>query len=133
MRPGETQLMTKLEDSNRPAVDAGALGRPASPSSEQPAVSRPSCASILRPHPLQVLFVLALMCGALRARCAEPAILSRNDFSQAEIGRLPEGMLVLNGGFAVREEGENRFVELPGTPLDGYDVLFGPAGEQDAD
>ena len=51
-----------------------------------------------------------------------------NDFEKIEVGKLPEDFLVLDGGFAVREEGGNRFLELPGTPLDTFGVLFGPTG-----
>jgi hypothetical protein len=35
-------------------------------------------------------------------------------------------MLVLDGGFAVKEEGGNKFLELPGAPLETFGVLFGP-------
>jgi hypothetical protein len=48
------------------------------------------------------------------------------DFESAEPGKLPDGFLVLDGAFAVRAEGGNRFLELPGAPVDSYGVLFGP-------
>jgi hypothetical protein len=51
-----------------------------------------------------------------------------NSFEKAEVGKVPADMLVLDGAFSVREEGGNRFLELPGAPLDTYGVLFGPAG-----
>jgi len=54
------------------------------------------------------------------------ALLYSNGFDKAEIGKLPDDFMLLEGGFAVREEGGNRFLELPGTPLETYGVLFGP-------
>ena len=35
-------------------------------------------------------------------------------------------LLVLDGAFAVKAEGGNKFLELPGAPLDTYGLLFGP-------
>jgi len=49
-----------------------------------------------------------------------------NNFTQAPLDKVPEGLLVLDGGFAVKEENGNRFLELPGAPLETYGVLFGP-------
>jgi len=57
---------------------------------------------------------------------AAPALFETG-FDAVEVGKVPEGMLVLDGAFAVREDGGNRFLELPGSPLDSYGVLFGPA------
>lgn len=48
-----------------------------------------------------------------------------NDFEKAELGKIPEEFLVLDGGFTVQEEGGNKFLELPGAPLDSYGALFG--------
>ena len=50
----------------------------------------------------------------------------QNNFEKAETGSIPEDFLVLDGQFAVKEEGGNKFLELPGAPLDTYGVLFGP-------
>lgn len=58
---------------------------------------------------------------------AEPAALYTNDFEKAALNEVPEDLLVLDGGFAVKEENGNRFLELPGNPLDTYGVLFGPS------
>jgi hypothetical protein len=57
---------------------------------------------------------------------AEPPTLYQNNFTAAAVGQVPEEMLVLDGGFAVKEEAGNRFLELPGAPLETYGVLFGP-------
>lgn len=35
--------------------------------------------------------------------------------------------MVLSGDFAVGEDGGNKFLELPGAPLDTFGVLFGPS------
>jgi hypothetical protein len=59
------------------------------------------------------------------ASAAEPAY--TNDFQSAAIGKPPEGMMLMSGDFAVREEGGNKFVELPGAPLDTFGLLFGPS------
>lgn len=58
---------------------------------------------------------------------AEPPLPCRLDFQAAPPGKVPEGLLVLDGGFAVQAEGDARFLELPGAPLETYGVLFGPA------
>jgi hypothetical protein len=52
--------------------------------------------------------------------------LYENDFEKSEVGKVPDDFLVLDGQFAVKEEGGNKFLELPGAPLDTYGVLFGP-------
>jgi hypothetical protein len=63
------------------------------------------------------------------AQGAKP--LFENNFEQAEVGKVPEGFLVLDGEFAVKAEGGNKFLELPGAPLDNYGVLFGPTEKTD--
>jgi hypothetical protein len=57
---------------------------------------------------------------------AETAALYQNNFEKAELEKVPDDMLVLDGGFAVKEEGGNKFLELPGAPLETFGVLFGP-------
>ena len=53
--------------------------------------------------------------------------LFENDFEKAALDKLPDNFMVLNGDFAIREEGGNKFLELPGAPLDSFAVQFGPA------
>lgn len=48
------------------------------------------------------------------------------DFEKVEIGSVPEDFLVLNGDFQVKEQDGNKFLHLPGAPLDDYGLLFGP-------
>ncbi|PYM15165.1 MAG: hypothetical protein DME18_04930 [Verrucomicrobia bacterium] len=53
-----------------------------------------------------------------------------NDFEKTGLNKVPDDFLVLDGQFAVREEGGNRFLELPGAPLDTFGVLFGPTEKE---
>ena len=48
------------------------------------------------------------------------------DFEKTPPGKPPEDMLVLNGEFSVKADGNNHFLEVAGEPLDSYGVLFGP-------
>jgi len=55
-------------------------------------------------------------------------------FAQSFDG-LPDGpppgeFMVLDGGFTVKHEGTNGFLELPGAPLDSFAVQFGPAEKE---
>lgn len=47
------------------------------------------------------------------------------DFESAEIGSVPEDLLVLDGGFAVAPFEGGKVLELPGAPLESFGVLFG--------
>jgi hypothetical protein len=70
--------------------------------------------------------------GALTATAAEP--LYQNDFEKAEVGPAPKDLMVISGVFAVKEEAGNKFLELPGAPLDAFGALFGsnPPGDATA-
>jgi hypothetical protein len=57
---------------------------------------------------------------------ASAQVLYTNGFDKAELEKVPDDMLVLDGGFAVKEESGNKFLELPGAPLETFGVLFGP-------
>lgn len=50
-------------------------------------------------------------------------------FEKAEVGKVPEDMMVLDGAWAVKAEGGNKVLELPGAPLENFGVLFGPTGK----
>jgi hypothetical protein len=51
----------------------------------------------------------------------------RNDFKQYDIGDdEPEGLLILEGNFSVAETNDNKYLGLPGEPLDNFGFLFGP-------
>lgn len=76
---------------------------------------------------LKMIGVLSLLvCGVFSAVAEDAKPLFENNFEQAEVGKVPDGFLVLDGGFAVKEESGNKFLELPGAPLDTFGVLFGP-------
>lgn len=57
---------------------------------------------------------------------AAPEPLFACDFSKLPAGPLPESFLVMQGEFTVKDLGTNQVLELPGSPLDSYSVLFGP-------
>jgi hypothetical protein len=48
------------------------------------------------------------------------------DFQAAETNKVPEEFLVLDGAFAVKADHANKFLELPGAPLDSFGAMFGP-------
>jgi len=76
-----------------------------------------------------VLLARPVLSSAAEADAARPAaqVLYSCDFQQAAVGAVPEDLMVLDGAFVVAAEGDQKFLELPGTPLDQFGVLFGPA------
>lgn len=74
-----------------------------------------------------IVFCFALMLGAASGQENKSSLsgdlLYQNDFEKAEVGKVPEEFMVLEGAFTVKEENSNRFLELPGAPLDSYGVL----------
>src|SRR5687768_5429931 len=58
------------------------------------------------------------------AIAAEP--LFTEDFSKSAPDSAPQGFMIMSGGFTVKEEDGNKFLELPGSPLDTFGTLFGP-------
>ncbi len=60
-----------------------------------------------------------------------PPALYRQDFENLPVGALPDEFMVLGGEFAVKADGTNQFLELPGSPLDSFAVQFGPGGKDD--
>jgi hypothetical protein len=71
---------------------------------------------------LVIFFAMA----AVTACAADTKPLYENDFETAAVDKVPDDFLVLDGAFAVKEEAGNKFLELPGAPLDTFGVLFGP-------
>lgn len=59
-----------------------------------------------------------------------PAPLYANDFEKAEVGKVPDELMVLSGEFAVAQDGGDRVLALPGEPLDMFGFLFGPAAKE---
>ncbi|MDP6251149.1 MAG: hypothetical protein QGI20_04340 [Verrucomicrobiota bacterium] len=70
-------------------------------------------------------YLLALGLAALTAHATEP--LYQTNFEKTELGEVPDDFLVLDGDFSVRQESGNRFLELPGAPLDAFGFMFGPS------
>src|SRR5215472_6039238 len=62
---------------------------------------------------------------------AADTVLYQNNFEKEEVGKVPADFMILDGGFAVKEEGGNKFLELPGAPLDSFAVQFGPTESSD--
>src|SRR6266480_897072 len=78
----------------------------------------------MRIHIIGWIMLLGLSLSAF----AQTKPLYENNFETAQVGKVPEDFLVLDGGFAVKTEGGNKFLELPGSPLDSFGVQFGPSG-----
>lgn len=71
---------------------------------------------------------LAVLCAAWVAAQATPGqVLFQEDFERAELGKVPTNLLVLDGAFEVKSDGTNRFLWLPGAPVDAFKALFGPS------
>lgn len=65
---------------------------------------------------------------AVSLRAAEPAVVFAEDFAKVPDGELPDPPFkLLDGQFKVTAEGDQRFVELPGAPLESFGFLFGPS------
>lgn len=78
-----------------------------------------------------ILIGCLALCGLSLPLFGQTKPLYENNFEKAEIGKLPEGFLALDGGFVVKEENGNKFLELPGSPLDSFAVQFGPTESSD--
>ncbi len=65
--------------------------------------------------------------GKQAALASASTTIYTNNFAQAEVGKVPDALMVLGGEFVVKGDGTNQFLELPGAPLDSYAVQFGPA------
>jgi hypothetical protein len=74
-----------------------------------------------------ILVTWVVLCAMMLRVRAENSTLYENNFEQAEVGKVPADMLVLDGGFVVKEESGNKYLELPGAPLDSFSVQFGSA------
>ena len=74
------------------------------------------------------LLTLAILCSILPTRAADPVQpIYKNDFEAAEVDKVPKEMLVVAGAFAVKQDKDGKYLELPGEPLDTFGLLFGPS------
>src|SRR5260221_2063131 len=72
-------------------------------------------------------------CLAASLFAADPKPIYENNFQQAKPGALPDNeFLILDGAFEIKQEGDTKFIELPGAPLDTFGVLFGPTQKDGA-
>jgi hypothetical protein len=78
-----------------------------------------------------VMAILASLLAKNMVQADDAKPLFENNFEQAEIGKVPDGFLVLDGDFVVKEDSGNKFLELPGAPVDAFGVLFGPTVKTD--
>jgi len=86
-----------------------------------------SSRTIFLPILASVATALLIPTGPLRA--AEP--LYKNDFESADLDKVPKEMLVMAGDFAVKQDKDGKYLELPGEPLDTFGLLFGPSVQDD--
>ena len=77
------------------------------------------------------LLLVATLAAFYVAHGADPAPLYKNDFESAEVDKLPADLLVIGGAFAVKQDKEGKYLELPGEPLDAFGLLFGPSAPSD--
>ena len=74
---------------------------------------------------------IAVVANAQEVKPPAAKTLYECDFEKAAAGKVPEDMMVLDGVWSVKAEGGNKFLELPGAPLDSFGVLFGPAQQDE--
>lgn len=74
-----------------------------------------------------VLPLLGLAAGAALASDTAPKPVYSNDFEAETVDAAPKGFLLMAGEFAVKADGANKVLELPGEPLDSFGLLFGPS------
>jgi len=81
----------------------------------------------------------ALRGQKFRALCGSPILLLftallisadaptnyHQDFQKSDEGFLPEELLVMNGKFQVVKQGDEKFLQLPGEPLDTFGFMLG--------
>jgi hypothetical protein len=63
------------------------------------------------------------------ARADAPAPAYSQDFEKLPEGDPPGEIVVLGGTFTIKNVDGNKCLELPGDPVDGYGILFGPEGQ----
>ena len=73
----------------------------------------------------QTASALLIGLAALTTSAAEP--LYQTNFERTKTGEVPEDFLVLDGDFAVKQSNGNKYLELPGAPLDAFGFMFGPS------
>jgi hypothetical protein len=70
---------------------------------------------------LPVLLCLLL----ISADAPPPPTNYHQDFQKSDEASMPEELLVMNGKFAVVKDGDDKFLQLPGEPLDTFGFMLG--------
>lgn len=74
---------------------------------------------------------LTLLFGlTLASTASAQKVLYQNDFEKAAVDSVPEDFLISEGSFTVKQDGGNKFLELPGAPLDSFGFYFGPTEKE---
>jgi hypothetical protein len=81
---------------------------------------------VLRRFALCLALLLATLAPSSRA---DVKVLYESNFEKTDADKVPDDLLVIDGGFAVKLADGKKVLELPGSPLDSYGVLFGPSME----
>lgn len=77
---------------------------------------------------MRKLCQLLIVCALPLSPALAETVLYQNNFEKAAVNDTPATpeFLVLDGDFAFKESDGNKYLELPGAPLDTFGVLFGP-------
>src|SRR5262245_25516972 len=74
----------------------------------------PCCPYLIAGSKMKTFYFAGLLMIGLVLAAADSKPIYQNDFTSAALNKVPDDMLVLDGGFAVKEENGNKFLELPG-------------------
>jgi hypothetical protein len=73
-----------------------------------------------------VAWARVLLCPCLLVLLSADAPVNyQQDFQKSDESSLPEELLVMNGTFAVQKNGDEKFLQLPGEPLDTFGFMLG--------
>jgi hypothetical protein len=75
---------------------------------------------------LLVLFLIRVHPCSSVVNASASEVLYENNFEKLQPGKMPDELMVLEGGFSIKADATNKFVELPGAPLETFAFLFGP-------
>src|SRR5689334_11116234 len=73
------------------------------------------------------LILISSLTRSILAQNSPASLHYEKHFDKADVGKVPDDFLVLDGAFIVKEADGNQFLELPGAPLDSFAVQFGPS------
>ena len=74
-----------------------------------------------------IFITVAIVALTASAQTPTDKVLYKADFESANADSVPEDLMVLAGQFSVKEIEGNKALELPGTPLEDFGALLGPA------